>query len=192
MSQQQAGYRRVTQAVAGALTGIMLEALKEARNRYGCVDLDEVEHVLGIFRAIWPDEPGVRYFEGLIQNARQNWREAVDIFQALVDASQALPNSRAMLIYALKGVGDEQWRMHAQQLCDDPDPDISLLALSMLAQDDLAHAEQMSVRTGRFELPESAADVNRRREASNNEPDEVAAATQDTAMPQWMNYGMRI
>lgn len=121
------------------------------------VDVDDVEHLLEALHAMRPNVPELNLFDGFVQVVRGNWREATDIFRALVDRSIGLPGSKAMLIYCLSSSGDHDWRIVANQLLDDDGvtPEARMLVHAIVARNDVEDAGEHALVSGEFVEPDS-------------------------------------
>ncbi|WP_185642809.1 HrpB1 family type III secretion system apparatus protein [Burkholderia sp. Bp9140] len=121
------------------------------------VDVDDVEHLLEALHVMRPNLPELHLFDGFVHVVRGNWREAADIFRALVDQSVGLPGSKAMLIYCLSSSGDDDWRIVANQLLDDDGvtPQARMLVHAVMARNDVELAGEHALATGEFVEPES-------------------------------------
>lgn len=199
MSQQRAGYREMNADVIGGLFGVAAMALGKARATYDRIDLEDVETMLDMYGVLWPGNPEVSFFRGMLAVTRANWREAADIFHALAAASQSLPRSRAMLAYALRYAGDPGWRDQAEALRESSDPNTRLMVCSLIGQDELERAIELCGPDGAQQAAvETLALAERLREEANAAPNvetASAATTQRTLTPEvpyWMNFRLRV
>jgi type III secretion protein HrpB1 len=205
MSQQREAYRDMSAEVIGGLFQVVIVALREARSTYGRIDLDEVEAVLEMHRSLWPSNPEVSFFRGILEVTKTHWREAADIFLALVTASQCLPRSRAMLAYALRSDGDPDWRAEAEALRECSEPNTRFMVCSLIAQDELERAIEHCDTAGAQQMAAQAhALTERLREEANAAPSAethvadktVGSATRPRTQPavasDWTNYRLRV
>jgi type III secretion protein HrpB1 len=194
MSQQMKVYRQMSSDLVGGLVEVVTLALKEARSCYGRVDLDQVRSLLDLLRVFRPHNGAeITFFEGSVHAARASWGEAADVFRSLVDTSKCLPRSRAMLMHALYRAGDQGWREEAERLHGIGDPDIVLMLRSLLASDELDAAIEASGRIGSFQMPESVLEMQRERDHAAPEQSGAAGEQrEESGMPRWMKYGLRV
>lgn len=202
MSQQRAAYRKMSAEVVGGLLQVAVEALHEARAAYGRIDLDDIETMIEMFRALWPGNSDVMFLRGVFEGTKTNWRAAADIFGALAAASQCLPRSRAMLVYALRAAGDPGWRAEAEALSESSDPNSRLIVCSMIAEDDLDRAIEYCGPAGAQQTAMETLELTKRlREEADAASDIDADETATTApkpralasdAPNWMTYRLRV
>jgi type III secretion system HrpB1/HrpK family protein len=148
------------------------------------VDLDEIELLVDALDILDPRSAKPAFARGTLQIVRKDWQEAIHIFRKLSTQSKCLPHSQAMLTYALNRVGDPEWRFEAEPLRASADAGVSLLARSLIAQDNPASNREPAVSDG----------------ASNAEPalgqqpsasKEEAAAPRDARNPAWASFALR-
>ncbi len=148
------------------------------------IDLDEIEQLADALEVLDPSSPKPLFARGTLQIVRQNWQEAIHIFRTLATQSKCLPHSKAMLTYALNRLGDPEWRFEAEPLRESVDTGVSLLARSLMAQDNpSANREPNDAgHSSQDESPQQGGP------SSTQEPT-VPRANADK--PAWASYALR-
>jgi type III secretion protein HrpB1 len=196
MNQSYAHHQTEGEKIIGGLMELVNFALTEQFPRVR-VDLNDVEQVIDALHALGPESSELWFLDGLLQVARGDWQGAAQTFRDLVDTSTSLPFSRGMLMYALQKCGDPQWRFEAQALCEGNHADVSLLAQTLIAGEDMRRAVAAARRTGRFDKPDSVLAMEEARERLAGLRAGAAPARADAApktppaMPLWAGHALR-
>ncbi|PLZ00291.1 hypothetical protein CY652_21860 [Burkholderia sp. WAC0059] len=194
MTDLQKTYQACPKEVVDGLVEIVSVALR-ARSPVGhAIDPDLVEQLVEALHALRPHCAELGFFDALLQVARKNWRDAIDMFRGLIARSVYVAQSRSMLVYCMNHCGDSEWRFEADALLQEGAPEsATTIVQSLIARADLAQAVDLLRSTGAFAMPESvyAAQAMADGQALSARPAKPASAPVSTAS-MLMRYGLRI
>lgn len=185
MSKHPPAYRRVSPEICEGLAQLAIIALARTFASSSS-DTDEPQALAEALQVLDPDGAKPRLIAGALHLARRNWPDAIDVLRSLSANAQCLPQSRAMLVYALQCSGDPEWRAEADALSDCADSNVSQLVQSVTVRAELIAALESGKRTGAFVVPESA-----KQAPAVGEQTKSDSAVSGTSMPGWWNHSLR-
>lgn len=206
MRQQMTTHRHTAMTVASeTFEGLVVIASAALRDCFPNTrfNLDEVQALVDALSLLAPAHSKAKFARATLHVVKQDWQEAVSIYRELVDAAECLPQSQAMLAYALNQLQDPEWRANADSLRDSGDAGVSYLARSMIAKDsaepDIGPFQPDDNRTAAQPVEGSAA---KPADGTASSPDGTPAADgtappdstkspNSTTAPAWVNYGLR-
>ena len=177
-------------AVLGCLADLVGAAFAGCDGLTTKVDVDDIEQLVEALHVLRPTCVEFAFFDGWLFMLRKEWAEAESVYRGLIERSVCMPASRGMLLQCMKATHTFGWQDEARKVIEEcGNDDVTRLAKTLIANDDLQHAYAAARRTGQFVTPESTRELEQEKEKAAQEPQpSVARALTADDMLMSMQY----
>ncbi|MEQ5842575.1 hypothetical protein N0A02_24295 [Paraburkholderia acidicola] len=167
-------------AVLGGLADLVGAAFAGCDGLMTKVDVDDIEQLVEALHVLRPTCVEFEFFDGWLYMLRKEWAEAESVYRRLIECSVCMPASRGMLLQCMKATHTFGWQDEARKVIEEcSNDDVTRLAKTLIANDDLQHAYAAARRTGQFVAPESTRELEQEKVAQESQPSAVRTLTAD-------------